>query len=179
MRRLSIRGEVFEISEHHYLGLIYNLAKGYFLLAEAYYNYCESGFADWKGALQIPEVGQTEFNEVVEEQIDDDELFKAFTYLKDQLQEIKKVNENTITWLAEFVGIPSVQNKKDKANLERRLKNIIVGGPEGHPQGPIWVLDPEYQALVERAKSILAGMRTALHHVDQRIQQLDAHTPRS
>lgn len=173
MRRLLVGGKVFEMSEHDYLSSINHSAEGYYVLAEAYYNYHASGFADWKGALQMPDVGQNEVIKAIVDQIDDDEISTAFNSLKDQLQEIKEVDREIEKWLAKYVGLSSVQDKKDKASLERRLKKIIVRGIEGTPQGPVWVLHPEYQALVEKSKNIIAIMHKDQQRIEQRIHQIE------
>lgn len=178
MRRLSIGGKEFEISERYYLSSISHLAKGYYVLAEAYNNYHEAGFADWKGVFQMPDVGQNEVEKAFLNQIDDEELFNAFNSLKDQLQEIKEVDRHIMKWLVGFVGMSPVQDKKSRAYLERRLKKIIINTPDGHPQGPVWVIHPEYQAFVERSKNILAVMSKTQRRIDQRIEQLLESTPK-
>jgi hypothetical protein len=172
MRRLWIGGKVNEIKEHEYLNLIMNLAKGYYYLAKAYNNYHKSGFSDWKGTLQLPNVGQDEFNKAVIDQIDDDELFEAFNSLIDLVREMKEQDRNITNWLTVYAGLTAMQGKKGKTLLERRLKKIIANGPDKGPQGPIWVIQPEYQALIERSRKIMVDIDKIHLHIDQRIRHL-------
>jgi len=172
MRRFSIGGKVTEISEHDYLGLISNLAKGYYILAEAYHRCHLSGFADWKSTFQLPDVGQNEIVEVIVDEIDDNALSESLSSLRNHLQELEELDKRIVDWLARFVGLTSVEAKKDKGRLERRLQKIIVNGPDGRPQGPIWAMESEYQAFVKESKRIFASIEEAQWQIDQRIQQL-------
>jgi hypothetical protein len=172
MRQLSIGGKVYEVEEKYYLDSINHLSKGYYVLAEAYHNYHVSGFADLDGIFQAQDVGQDEIVKAISNQIDDQMLSKAFDGLKNHLQELKELDGQIADWLISFVGLPPVQDKKHKALLKRRLKKIIISGPDGRLQGPIWSLQPEYQAFVERSKMILVVMGDAQQQIDQRIQQL-------
>jgi len=171
MRRLTIGEKVFEMSEHDYYSSINNLVQGLYRLSEAYHNYHVSGFADWKGIFKMPEVGQTEVEKAIVDQIDDDELSSAYNSLREQLQEMIDLDIYIVKCLAKYVGLSSIQEKKDKAKLERRLKKIIVHGPDGHPQGPVWAMNQEYQALLERSKEIMAVMKTTREQIDRKIQQ--------
>jgi len=172
MRRLSIGGKVVEVRDDYSLNSIDSLISGYYLLAEAYHNYHISGFSDWKNAFQIPDVGQDELIRTITDNIDDDELLKAFNSMKERLQELKNVDGQITEWLAGFVGLPSLQEKKDKAKLGKRLKNIIARGPDEHPQGPVWAIRPGYQELVERSGKILADMSEIQQQAQLRLQQL-------
>lgn len=172
MRQLLIGGKVTEISEHDYLGLISNLAKGYDILAKTYHSCHFSGFADWKDTFQLPDVGQYEVVEAIVDAIDDKELSESLSSLRNHLREMEEVDRRIVDWLARFVGLTSVDSKKDKGRLERRLQKIIINGPDGHPQGPIWAMEAEYQAFVDESKRILASIEEAQRQIGQRIQQL-------
>ncbi len=171
MRRLSIGGQMIEVDERYFLSLINHLAKGYHVLAKAYHNCHVSGFADWKGIFQMPDVGQSEVISALEAQIDDEELREAFNCLREQLQELKEVDKQIVKWLAGLVGISSLEDEQDRACLEQRLHQIIAGGPDGY-QGPVWIMHPEYQALVKRSREVMAAVSEAQRRIEQRIQQL-------
>jgi len=173
MRRILVEGKLVEISELHYLGLISNLVKGYYNLAELYHRTHISGFSDWRGGFQMPDVGQKEMEKSIVDQINDVELFDAYNSFKDQLQEITEVDNSITEWLIGYVGLSSALSQNSRARLTRRLNNILVKGPDGGgPQGPVWVMHPEYQALVERSKKIMADISQAQLRIDQRIQHL-------
>ncbi|MBC7228078.1 MAG: hypothetical protein H5T61_12760 [Thermoflexales bacterium] len=172
MRRLSIGRQVVEVGERYFLSLISHLAKGYYALAEAYHNCHVSGFADWKGTFQMPDIGQSEVINALEAQIDDDELHEAFNSLREQLRELKEVDRQIVKWLAELVGLPSLWDEQDRACLEQRLHKIVAEGPDGRPQGPVWVMHPEYQALVERSREVMAAVSETQRRIEQRLQQL-------
>jgi hypothetical protein len=172
MHHLSIDGKDTGIDDEYYLSAISHLAKGYFILAEAYHNYHLSGFADWKGSLQMPDVGQNEIITAIVGQIDDNELFEAINSLQKLLKEIQEIDKRISNWLAQFAGVSPFENKKDTVRLERKLKKITVNGAGGHPQGPVWVLIPEYQVFVEESKNILSEMEKVQQQADKRIEQL-------
>jgi hypothetical protein len=172
MRHLLIQGKEIEVDEDYYLSVISHLAKGYYILAKAYYNYHMSGFADWKGTLQMPDKGQNEVVKAIEGQIDDDELFKAFNSLQKLIKDLQEIDEKITDWLTKFAGLSSLRDKKNIMRLEKQLKKIIVNGPDGHPQGPIWVLFPEYQVLLARSQNLLTEMEKIQKQTDKRIEQL-------
>jgi len=172
MRQLKIAGKVIEVSEVYFLNTISNLVKGYYVLAEAYYNYHFSGFADWKDIFQITDVGQNEVVEALADQIDDQELIKTFGSMRKQLKEIQVVDREIIDWLAKLVGLSSVRDQKEKNKLGRQLRKIVGGGPDGRTQGPVWALHPEYQELVAKSKLILVQMEETQQRINQRIHQL-------
>lgn len=171
MPRLFIQGQMIEVDERHFLSLINHLAKGYCALAEAYHHSHVGGFADWKGTFQILDVEHSEVISALEAQIDDEELREAFNFLIEQLHELKKVDEQIVKWLAAFVGISSSEDEQDRACLEQRLHQIIAEGADGY-QGPVWIMHPEYQALVKRSKEVMAAVSEAQRRIEQRIQQL-------
>ena len=122
MRRLSIGGHTFELSEHDYLSSISNLANGYYTLGEAYHNYHISGFADWKGIFQVSDEAQNETVKAIIGAIADDELSETLNALREHLSQLKDVDGQIANWLAEFVGLSSLRGNKDKARLGQRLQ---------------------------------------------------------
>jgi hypothetical protein len=155
-----------------YFDIISQVANGYHVLANAYHNLHESGFADWKGTFLMPDVGQNEIVQTITDQIYDDMLAKAFNSLRMDFDELKNLDKHIVEWLARYVGLCSVQERKDIVRLERKLHKIITNGPDGSPQGPIWALHPEYCAFVEQSKYLLDVITKDQHSVNQRIQQL-------
>ena len=179
MRRLFIGGRTFELSEHDYLSAIINLVNGYYTLAEAYHNYHLSGFADWKGSFQISDDNQNETVKAIVGAIDDVKLSDVFISLEGHLQELKNVDTQIVNWLVEYVGLSSLQSKKDKARLGQRLRKIIANGPGGHPQGPVWAMHTDFQEFVGRSRKILAAISKDKRQADQRLQQLMESSTRS
>ena len=110
MRRILVGGDPVEISELHYLDLINNLVKGYYNLAELYHQIHISGFSDWKGGFQLPDVGQKEMEKSIVDQIDDIELFDAYNSFKDRLQELFEVDKSITEWLISYVDSSSDSN---------------------------------------------------------------------
>jgi len=172
MHHISIDGKDIVVDDEYYLSAIRQLAKGYFILAEAYHNYHMSGFADWKGSLQMPDIGQNEVIKALVGQIDDVELFKAVNSLQKLLKMLQEIDKRISNWLAKFAGVSSLREKKDIVRLERQLKKIIVNGPDGHPEGPVWVLLPEYQVFVDGSRNILSEMEKVQQQAEKRIEQL-------
>jgi hypothetical protein len=172
MRQLLINGKEYEVNEKNYLNTIDQLAKGYTILAGAYHNYHESGFADWKGTFEVPDKGQFKYNKTFESQIDDVELSSLFNSLKEQLQSMKNLDFEIIAWLEGFVGLPSVNNRENRTHLGKRLKKVIINGPDGNLQGPAWAMQPEYKVFVEKSRKIMDVMSDVQNKVDQRIKQL-------
>ncbi len=172
VRRLGLGGKVTEIGEPQYLSLVRNLAQGYCGGAEAYNESEASGFPDWRDAFQLPEVGQTEFAKAIADQIDDSELADSFGSLRSRLQELVELDRRMVDWLAQLVGLPQPRSKRDKTRLNRRLHKVVVNGPDGRPQGPVWAMQPEYQAFVRESGELLAGVRAMQDRVDRRIDYL-------
>ncbi len=164
------------MNENYYLEALDSLVKGYFVLAQAYHNHHVSGFSDWKNAFQMHDVGQDELAKTIVDNINDDELFKATISIKEHLQELKDVDKQITIWLVRFVGLSSLHDDKDKAQFEQRLRKIVTNGPDGHPQGPIWAMHPDYLVLVEKSGNILADMGEVLQRISQRLQHLKGST---
>jgi hypothetical protein len=174
MRRILVKGKLYDISEHVYLGYIRNLVIGYYNLAELYHRSHISGFSDWKGIFQLPDVGQKELEKSIVDQIDDIELLGAYNSFKGQLQKMIEVGNSITDWLAGFVGLQSAHDKNIRSNLTRRLNHILKDGPDGEgTQGPVWVRHQEYQNLVERSENVLARMREIHQQINQKIQLLE------
>ncbi len=172
MCRLSVKGQSVDISEHNFLNAIGHLAEGFQVLAEAYNRLHISGFADLDNAFQMPDVGQGEVIKGLVAQIDDPELHEAFNSLREHLLELEKVDREIAAWLARYVGLSSLRDRRDRARLKKRLHKIIVEGPDGRYQGPVWTMHSEYQTFLERSKAVLAFVYEARRRVDQRIRQL-------
>jgi hypothetical protein len=172
MRRLLVGVKVLELSEENYLNGVRQLARGFCTLANSYHSLHVSGFSDLKGLLQPANQGQNDFSKAIEEQIDDDELSKEFDALSGHLQELRGVDKQISEWLAQFCGLASVQNKRGISILEKRLEDISVNGPEGHYQGPVWAMKPEYQNFISRSSSILDSMNEMEKLIDRRIDEL-------
>jgi hypothetical protein len=151
---------------------ISRLVEGYQFSAKSYHNLHISGFADWKGTLEMPDVGQNEYIKSISERIEDNILANAFDSIQEDLEGLKKLDGQIIEWLARYVGASSTKEKEDKGRLDRRLNSIINHGPGGRPQGPIWALNPEYQAFIGQSKKLLDLIIEDHLQVNQRIQQL-------
>ncbi len=177
MIRSSIGGQAVEVSEHDFVTCV---AGSYYTLAEAYHRYHVSGFADWNNAFpKILDVAGWETPiEILETQIDDEELREAFRSLRERVQELIRVDEQIVKWLAEFVGLSSLQDERDRRRLARRLHEIVVEGSNG-PQGPIWAMQPEYRVLVGKSEKAMLAVSEAKQRIDWRLQQLLRHSNES
>jgi hypothetical protein len=159
------------------LNAISNLSRGYYVLAEAYHNYHVGGFADWRGTLKMRDKGQANLAIDILAQVEDEDVTSLFGSLGANLRNMEELDRQILEWLAQYSGLDSFQGRRKSDELERRLNDVIRSGPEGHPQGPIWVMSPEYQALVEKSSKILAALAEALAKVEQRVRSLlDAGT---
>jgi hypothetical protein len=171
MRKLSI-GKKNEISGEDYLTLLRDLAKGNYEFAEAIHNYHVSGFADWKNTFRMTDAWNNDIAIALTDQIDDDKLSKEFKLLKKNWQEIQKVDSQISKWLSGYVGLSSIDAKKDKLKLERKLKKIIVNGHGGRVQGPVWISAPAYQKLISKSKVCLLNIKKSEENISQRIDKL-------
>jgi hypothetical protein len=175
MRLFRIDGNEIELSEHDYLLTIQTLAQRYLDMAVLYHNLHVSGFSDWKGILQVPDKRQIELKELdkaIIDQIDDEVLLEVLNYMISLSEEIKVVDRNITQWLGEYVGLTSIQSKKEKGQLEQLLKKIVVGGPGGRTQGPVWANQSEYQALLESSKKVVEDISKTHLRLEHRIQFL-------
>jgi hypothetical protein len=75
-------------------------------------------------------------------------------------------------WLAEYVDLPYARDDKGVSKLERRLRKIISNGPDGRPQGPVWILESGYKTLVERSAEIHDDAAGVLSQISNRIEVL-------
>jgi uncharacterized C2H2 Zn-finger protein len=75
-------------------------------------------------------------------------------------------------WLASYVGLSTIKNKKEKAKLERKLKELIVDKRDGRVQGPVWAMEPAYQKLVAKSHNYLNEMKKSKEKIDLRIENL-------
>jgi len=175
MIRLSIKGQAVEVSEYDFVTCV---AGSYYTLTEAYHRYHVSGFADWNNAFPktLDVAGWETPIETLETQIDDEELREAFHSLREQVQELIRVDEQIIKWLAGFVGLSSLQDERDRYRLDRRLHKIVAEGPNGRPQGPIWAMQPEYRVLVGKSERVMLAVSETKQRIEQRLQQLLRHS---
>jgi hypothetical protein len=171
MIRLSIAGQVVELNKRHFLTLIGNIAGGYYPIAEAYAGNHLNGLADWRDALPrtMELVGWETSVETVETQIDDVELRGAFRSFREHLQELIRLDEQIVEWLAGFVGLSFSEDVRDRRRLRRKLNRILAA------QGPIWAIEEEYQAFVGRSQQEMLAVREAKQWMDRRLRQLLAH----
>jgi hypothetical protein len=172
MIRLSIAGQTVELNEHHFLTLIDNVARGYYPVARAYHSDHFNGWADWKNALPktLEMVGWETSIETIETQIGDEELREVFHAFREHLQELIRVDEEIIEWLAGFVGLSLSEDERDRRRLGRRLDKILAD------QGAIWATDQEYQVFAERSQEHMLAVTEAKQRMDRRLQQLLGHS---
>jgi hypothetical protein len=172
MRQLTIGGKKHEISEEDYLTMLCDLAKGNCDFAEAIHNYHASGFSDWKNTFKMDNAWNNDIAIALIDQIDNHELSKEFELLINNWKDLQKVDTQITVWLADYVGLSTINYKKDKAKLARKLRKIIINGPDGRTQGPIWLSDPAYQALISKSKTCLVCIQIAEEKINLGIEKL-------
>ena len=119
------------MSEDSILALISHLAEGWNHLTQSIHHYHVSGFADWRGTLFPGDSGGEAEVDTLEAQIDDTELREAFRSVRKQVQEMIRVDERIVRWLAEYTGPASLDDKRARSLLERRLHAVTAEGPAG------------------------------------------------
>lgn len=159
-------------SDRDQRSMIEPAARGLFILVHAYHNHHKAGFADWKGVFGFGDTGQLDAIAATVSDFDDHELRTGMLTLKTRVDEMKRLDLEITDWLAEYVNLPPARDKSGVSKLERRLKKIISSGADGGPQGPVWLLDPEYQALVARSARILDSASMALAETIERAELL-------
>ncbi len=164
--------EIFETSNDGCLDLINRIADGYYLLAEMYHNYHLSGFSDWKGTFTVHDSLNKGIEEIISGQTTDKILLNDLVCLEEEMQKMKNVDGRITDWLAYFVGLPSAHGKKNETSLERQLKKVIENGPDGKYQGPIWIMNSEYQIFVQESENLLNIIRERKIKINERIEQL-------
>jgi hypothetical protein len=171
MIRLPIAGQVVQLNQHPFLALIGRIAGGYYPIAKAYAGNHLNGLADWSNALPrtMELVGWETSIETVETQIDDEELRGAFHSFREHLQELIRLDEQIVEWLAGFVGLSLSEDVRDRRRLRRKLNKILAA------QGPIWAMEREYQAFVGRSQQEMLAVTKAKQRIDRRLEQLLAH----
>jgi ribosomal protein S14 len=173
MRRINFREKSYELSEHDFYYIINRIAEGYSMLANLYNDYHRTGFADVDDSFNQPDIGQKELENVYIAQVDDDKLSKYILSLIEEIQKMRDLDKEIIEWLAGYMGLPPLQNKKDKTRLKRHMRTIVSGGHSGSgPCGPVWGMQPEYQLLIEKSNNIIAEINIIYENIDKRIQQL-------
>ena len=168
MIRLSIAGQVVELTEPDFLTLLDNIAGGYHTLARGYNFYHVNGFAHWKNDAPptLEMVGWETPMETVETHIDDKQLRDAFHSLREHLQELISIDEQIIEWLAGYLGLSSSQGELNRRRMDRRLHKI------SGRQGPIWAMQPEYQVFADRSKEHFLAFEEAKERMERRLEQL-------
>ena len=109
-------------------------------------------FQIFNKTFELPDVGQGKLVAIIKGEINDAQLSDAFINMQEQLDRMKELNIQITKWLGEFTGVSDLQGKKNKSLMIRRLKKIVLNGPDGGPQGPVWVLQPGFQELVNEFK---------------------------
>jgi hypothetical protein len=161
-----------KLSESQFLALIEGLAGASYVLVEALAGLHTGGFADWHESLRIPLAPRDEaIIGMLAPQIQDDELREAFSALWEQTKALIAIDQQLVSWLAEYAGLTGVHDARDKAELNRRLNRLASEGPEG-PQGPVWAMRPEYQEMAEASRQAMAAASQAKHRCDRRLEQL-------
>ncbi len=168
MIRLSIAGQEVELNDRDFLTAIAAIAGGYHTQAWAYHHGHPGGFADRKNALPrtLEMVGWETPMETVESLIDDEEVREAFHSVREHLQELINIDEQVIAWLAAYVGLPSSQGEGNRRRMDQRLNKILEA------QGPIWIMEQEYQTFLARSDKEMLGVREAEERLDRRLEQL-------
>jgi hypothetical protein len=172
MRQLSIGEKKHEISEEDYLTMLRELAKGNCDFAETIHNYHASGFSDWKNTFKMGDAWNNDIAIALIDQIDDGELSKEFELLINDWKDLQEVDSQITVWLAEYVGLSTINDKKGKVKLARKLHKITINGPNGRTQGPIWLNEPAYQALISKSRTCLVCMQKAENKIIFRIKRL-------
>lgn len=181
MRQLPVAGKVVELTERDFLDLVAHQAKGNYFHAMDYITDLLAGFPF--GLVDIPEPIENEVTRAtrellqqVEAQIDDKEMRESYNYLKKVLEELGEIDRRAVDWLAAYVGLPPVRDNRDKRKLLKRLHPLTFT-PEGQPQGPVWAMDPEYQAIVQKVWDIWLLVEQSKQQFDQCLRRLLAQCP--
>jgi hypothetical protein len=172
MRQILIGEKEYEIDEEKYLAMLLNLAKGNCDFAKAIHNYHGSGFADWRNTFRMADVWNNEIAIAITDQIDDHELSKEFKSMRKNWLVLQRVDLQITEWLADYVELSKIDNKSDRVKLERRLKKIIIDGPGGVVQGPVWINKPSYQKILSKSKACLISMQKSEEKIYQRVEKL-------
>ena len=106
------------------------------------------------------------------DQINDGELISEFKLLKKHWQKLQKVDVQISEWLAKYVGLSTIKDQSDKLKLERKLKKIVITGPNGRVQGPVWAMEPTYQKFVVKSQNYLIEIKKSEVKIDLRIEEL-------
>jgi hypothetical protein len=168
MIQLSIAGQAVELNERHFLTLIGNIVGGYYPVARAYHADHFNGWADWTNALPrtMELVGWETSIETLEAQIDDRELREAFHSFREHMQELIRIDEQIIRWLAGFLGLSFSEDERDRRRLGRRLDKIL------EDQGATWAMEPEYRVFAGRSQKHMLAVTEAKQRMDRRLEQL-------
>jgi hypothetical protein len=169
MHRIDFEGLDVEWSEPLLLIIVGQIAQANYSLAQMYFGLHGGGFADWQGNFQpAPGTGTLAMAEMFGPQIGDPELREAFYTLWEYTRNLAEIDREIIGWLAEFAGLTAIRDRRDRAKLDRWLRRIAVEGAAG----PVWAAQPEYLALQEKSRQVMAAVTQAKGQFDRRLGQL-------
>jgi hypothetical protein len=172
MRKIKIGDKDYSLGEHDYINVINNIVEGDYNLSETYNKLHSSGFANLYNYFRYANHGQREFLSAILNQVDDSELSIRISSFRNHIIEMKNVDKLIIKWLASYANFPFPETRKEKKLLGEKLNEISSIGDSGHPQGPIWIDQPEFQNLLNKSTKIMAAINHDRVKIDQRIKYL-------
>jgi len=172
MYTLIFRGKSFEIDKKTFLEWIASFLEGYHGIVAQYQESHDAGFGDLFQNFIPPRNGYPDNMAKMVSQISDRYLTDLYSRALKQVDSMISLDTEIVNWLAGYVKIPSLANKKDWQLLRRRINRIIVGGSNGTVQGSIWVLTEEYQSLLIRSRNIYKSFMDTYTEAQVRINEL-------
>ena len=155
------------------LELASDSAKGYRSFIESLHHGHVGGFADYLGNRLKPPTGQQleviELVYALEDQVPDDELRAALRSLRELQKQMIEIDGKIVEWASAFVGIPALETSGDRRLLNRRLRRIVTGWPDGHYQGPVWAMNQGYKDILRESEEVMRAAEEAKRQFDARL----------
>jgi hypothetical protein len=142
MRRLTLAGNEFELSQEQYWNLIRDAATASCICAQTVCSEQLTGFVDVAGKRAIGQLNLAKpiYQELMS-QIEDEPLRGLFGEMEAQMEALNQINERLIEYLALIFGLAVPLSPKERRRLDREVNN----------SNPKWVLDDNYKIVAQEA----------------------------
>jgi hypothetical protein len=166
MKRITLAGTTFELSESDYWELIRDANLGAGVAAEHVRNTQVSGFGDIleKHALKALRGGISVLEELIA-QVEDTTLKHLFQQLAAEMVKFYEINDQLVEYVAHYFGMPTPQKRKDRRKLLRKMDCPNVGA--------VWIAEPGYDRISLASYKVFEGVQQIVEQINSRIAELE------
>ncbi len=166
MKRITLAGTTFELSESDYWELIRDANLGASVAAEHIQNTQVNGFGDVLEKHILKELRRGDL--VIEEliaQVEDATLKHLFQQLAAEMVKFYEINDQLVEYVAHYFGMPPPQKRKDRIKLLRKMDRPNVGA--------VWIAEPGYDRISQASYKVYEGVQQIVEQINSRIAELE------